>query len=189
MKTEIKIIKIMLKNNKEYTIRELSLLIKSDYKITHTAVKSLIRKNILEQRKAGNSFQVKLLLNFSKEIFEAEKERTEEIFKNKNIKIIQEKLNSLPFQFIALLFGSYAKEKTEKNSDIDLMIISEKNKENEISRTLSLFPLNIHLTYLDYDEFLNMTKTKEFNVVSEAIKNHIIITGVEDYYRLIKNDR
>ena len=79
MKTEIKIIKIMLKNNKEYTIRELSLLIKSDYKITHTAVKSLIRKNILEQRKAGNSFQVKLLLNFSKEIFEAEKERTEEI--------------------------------------------------------------------------------------------------------------
>ena len=69
------------------------------------------------------------------------------------------------------------------------MITSETNKANEISRIISLYSSNIHLTYLDYDEFLNMTKTKEFNVVSEAIKNHIIITGVEDYYRLIKNDR
>ncbi len=189
MKTEIKILKAILKNNKEYTIRELSLLINSDYKITHTAVKSLIAKKILEQRKAGNSSQIKLLLNFSKEILEAESERTQELLKNKNMKIIYEKLSSLHFQFISLIFGSYAKDKAEKNSDIDIMIISEKNNEKDVSRTLSLLPLNIHLTYLDYEEFLNMARTKEFNVVSEAINHNFIIFGIEDYYRLIKNAR
>jgi hypothetical protein len=32
-----------------------------------------------------------------------------------------------------------------------------------------------------------MLKTKEFSVVSEAIKNNIILVGIEDYYRLMEN--
>ncbi len=32
-----------------------------------------------------------------------------------------------------------------------------------------------------------MLKTKEQTVVSEALKNNIILFGIEDYYKLIQN--
>jgi len=34
-----------------------------------------------------------------------------------------------------------------------------------------------------------MAKSKEFTVVSEAIKNNIIFIGIEEYYRLLSNAR
>ena len=32
-----------------------------------------------------------------------------------------------------------------------------------------------------------MIQSKEFTVGSEAMKNNIILIGIEDYYRLLKN--
>ena len=48
-------------------------------------------------------------------------------------------------------------------------------------------PEKIHLTNVNYGNFINMAKSKEFTVVSEAIKNNIILNGIEEYYRLLKN--
>ena len=45
----------------------------------------------------------------------------------------------------------------------------------------------IHLTAVTYKDFIYMAKSKEFTVVSEAIKNNIILVGIEEYYRLLKN--
>ena len=32
-----------------------------------------------------------------------------------------------------------------------------------------------------------MAKSREFTVVSEAIKRNILLVGIEDYYRLMEN--
>ncbi|MBM4241617.1 MAG: nucleotidyltransferase, partial [Euryarchaeota archaeon] len=49
--------------------------------------------------------------------------------------------------------------------------------------------LEIHLTFFTYEEFLSMAQSREFSVVLEAIKNNIILVGIEDYYRLMENVR
>ena len=98
--------------------------------------------------------------------------------------LLCDRLKELNFSFIALLFGSYV-EKKSKKSDIDLLIITEKSQ--EIKDTLSLIPLKIHPTIINYKEFIDMIKTKEFSVVSEVIKKNIILINIEEYYRLIQN--
>ncbi|NYB26097.1 MAG: hypothetical protein HVN34_02000 [Methanobacteriaceae archaeon] len=50
-----------------------------------------------------------------------------------------------------------------------------------------IIPLNIHYTFFTYEEFLSMAQSYEFSVVREAIKNNIILVGIEDYYRLMEN--
>ena len=119
-------------------------------------------------------------------IFEAEYERRQELFKkNKDFRVIYRRLFELPFSFIALLFGSHAKGNATKHSDIDILTIG--GDEREIHSIISLWPEKIHLTTVTYKDFIYMAKSKEFTVVSEAIKNNIILIGIEEYYRLLKN--
>ncbi|MBU4534399.1 MAG: nucleotidyltransferase domain-containing protein [Euryarchaeota archaeon] len=99
------------------------------------------------------------------------------------------KLNSLNFPFISLIFGSNAKKVAQYGSDIDLLIICEKNRENDFESIISLLPLDIHLTILNFEEFMDTAMSKEFTVVSEAMKNNIILVGIEDYYRVLNNVR
>jgi len=189
METEIKILKFMLGNKEPITIRELSGKIKSDYKIVHTAIKRLAGKGIIEEKKAGQASQILLKQIYSKDVLIAEYERREELLKNKNIGVLYGILKSLPFQFVALIFGSYAKGKPSKGSDIDLMIISEESNESRIKPVISVLGLNVHLIYFSYKEFLQMKNSNEFTVVSEAIKNSVILLNIEDYYRLLKDTK
>ena len=109
----------------------------------------------------------------------------ENSLKDKKFKIISNHLAELKFPFIALLFGSYAKGIADKHSDIDILTIG--GDEKKISSEFSLFSYKIHLTPVTYEEFIHMAKSKEFTVVSEAIKNNIILLGTEEYYRILSN--
>ena len=187
METETKVLKFLLETEKSLTIREISAEIGSDYKITHTAINRLISKKLVESRRLGKSCQITLLRKLSLEIIRAEFERRESILSNDNLRILYDKLDSLPFLFIAILFGSFIKGKVTKHSDIDLIILAAKETEKKIEQVISFFPLKIHPTFLSYEEFLDMANSKKFSVVSEAIKKNVILIGIEDYYRLIQN--
>jgi len=190
MKTQIKIIKHLLENKeKPISIRDISKNLNIDYKNTHNIIRNLSDNNIVSTQKIGKSNIISLNKKLTPLLFETEHERKQELLKNKNLKILYNKLTSLQFLLITLIFGSFAKNKQTKNSDIDLMMISEKNREREIQQTISILPLNIHLSFFTYEEFTNMLESKKFTVVSEAIKNNIILMGIEDYYRLIENVR
>ena len=188
MKTKTKIIRLFLEDKKPKTIRDISKRIKSDYKITHMAVKRLIEEEIIKTQTIGKS----LLCNFNNsyfhiEIIKAEEERKEDIFKNKNIKQLYREIMSKIDDsfFVLLLFGSYAKNKQTKFSDIDLMFISNKNDfEDKISKIISLLPLKIHALVFTEEEFIRMKNAKKQNVVHEAIENNIILYNAELYYRL-----
>ena len=60
-------------------------------------------------------------------------------------------------------------------------------KKDGIERIISTIPLNIHITTISAKEFVSMAKSREFSVVSEALKNNIILNGIEEYYRLVEN--
>ena len=190
MQTELKIIKYFIENKKPKTIREIAKQIKADYKITHTATQRLIQKNILQAQTIGKSSLCSLNEKyFGIEVYEAEDERKENILKNSNIKQLYKEIISKVNTgfFILLLFGSYAKNKQTKTSDIDLMFISnDKDFESKISNILSLLPLKTHALVFTEEEFIRMKDSKKSNVIQEAIESNIILYGIEAYYR-IKN--
>ena len=188
MKTENKIIKLFIEQKQPKTIREVSKKIKSDYKITHTAIQRLLNKNIIISKTIGKSILCKLNKSYYNiEIYKAENERTKDLLKNKNIKQlykeIKEKVKSSFFIF--LIFGSYAKGNQIKSSDMDIMFISnEIFFQDKISNILSLLPLKTHALVFTEEEFVRMKDSKKLNVIKEAIENNVILYGIENYYKL-----
>lgn len=173
----------------QVNISQLSKKLKMDYKNTYNIIKKLEKENLIILNRFGNAYNCILNKKINPLIFEAEYRRREELLKNKNFKVLFNKLHSIMTPFVALIFGSYAKKKATQYSDIDLMLVYNKNIEKNINieRTISLLPLDIHTVTFSYDEFLKMAKSREFSVVAEAIKHNIILTGIEEYYRLIEN--
>ncbi len=187
-KNKIEIIKVLIENQEEeLNIAKIAKYSEIDYKNTYLIVKNLEKEKLVSLKSFGKNKKVVLNKKVHPLILEAEFERRKKLFKNKNFLIIAKNLSSLNFPFIALLFGSYARGTVQKGSDIDLLIICEKNRKEKIRETIDLFPLDIHLNIFSFEDFMKMLKTKEFNVTLEAVKNNVILVGIEDYYRLIEN--
>lgn len=187
MKTENKIIKAFINENKPMTIREIAKKIKADYRITHFAAQRLIQKRILIAKSVGNSSLCSLNSIYCIEISQAEEERKKALLKIKDInQLYKEVIKSINTSFfIFLIFGSYAKGSKTKHSDIDMMFISnEKNFEKKTHDILSLLPLKTHALVFTEKDFIRMKDSKKTNVVKEAINHNIILHGIENYYRL-----
>ena len=189
--TKDKILKLLLSNkNKEFTIRSISKNISVDYKTVYLIIKELIRINLIKSKKIGQTVSCSInQKEFNSDVFKAELIRREDLFKNKNFSIIYNDLKDIKEQFfILLLFGSYASGKPRKNSDIDLMLIADNETiKKKVKNKISLLPLDIHLLAFTSEEFISMLKTTEFNVGKETFNNNVILFGIEDFYRIIKN--
>lgn len=181
------LITIIERSGGKTSISQLSKAINLDYKTVYGIVKRLEKKNIISLEKFGKAYNITLNIKNHFYLFEAEYKRRENLLKNSDLKVLYHKLNNLTFPFICLVFGSYARGKAVKGSDIDLLIICEENRENNVEGMISILPLDIHLTVLSFSEFISMAQSTEFTVVSEAIKNNIILIGIEDYYRILEN--
>ncbi len=189
MKTENKIIKHLIETKKEPTIRQLSQDIKSDYKIVHTAVSRLTDKGLLEKKKIGKSIQLRFTPRLSKEVFEAELERREEVLKNKSLAVMLDSIKNdiKTTNFVLVLFGSYSRNTQDQNSDIDLMfIVPRANMEKSIAQAISILPLNIHYFVFTEKQFRKMKDSRKVNIAHEAIKSNVLLYGIEQYYEMLK---
>lgn len=189
--SKLKVLKFLLSNKKEeFSIRVIAKSISVDYKTVYLIVKELIENKVIRAKKAGQTILCSInQKKFNGGIFSAEMIRREELLRSKDLYVLCDYFKDIkePF-FILLLFGSYANKKNRMGSDIDLMLITDNEKiKEQIKNKISLTPLNIHLLSFTSLEFLSMIKTTEFNVGKEAFNNNIILFGIEDYYRLIKN--
>ena len=179
---------VYLLNNKEqkFTINKIAKALEINYRTAYDETKKLQKENLIRIEKTGNSNLCSLTDKFNEKMFAAEYERKQILFKkNKDFIIICDRFAELQDIFILLLFGSYAKETANKHSDIDLLAIG--GNEKQLRETADLIPRNIHLTPLSVRSFITMIRSKEFNVGNEAEKNNIILIGIEDYYKLVKN--
>lgn len=186
MKLKQMILRFLIENkDKEYSIMEISKALKVDYKNTYDAVNRL--KTSVSMEKKSNSRIIRFSPVLTEDIYIVENMRFNDIIKNKSIGLISNDLKGIddPF-FSAILFGSYAKGKNKKNSDIDICIIHD-NDENfkNIYSVLSVHPL-IEIHEFSYQEFISMLKDKSFNVGHEIVRDGIILHGIEPYYEMIK---
>ncbi len=103
-------------------------------------------------------------------IIAAEHLRTIKFYKkNLLIKEISEKI--LPYiKGIAIIFGSYAKNLQEDDSDLDILVIGKAN-EREISKIADIYNKELNLKIYP--------RLKKDVLTIEALKNHIIIKNVE----------
>lgn len=186
MNSDIEILKLLLGRKEErFTIKKIAEALKINYRIAYEKVAALEKEGLLKVTKIGNSKICEFTNKFNSKVYEAEYARRMALFRNRDFLVLHNRLAELNFLFIALLFGSHAKGNADKHSDIDILAIGGDGK--EIEAALSLLPDKIHLTHVTPKDFINMAKSKEFTVVSEAIKNNIILIGIEEYYRVMEN--
>src|SRR5690606_33860169 len=136
-------------------------------------------------RKKGQTCLCQFSQSFTNNVYWAEKMRLQYLLKNKDLKVVYNELEKVQTQCIILLFGSYAKETQTIHSDYDFLIIS--NQTQIVEKSNSWIPKKIHITSINYEVFVSMLRSKEFSIVSEAVKNNVIFYGIEDYYRFLKN--
>lgn len=181
----IRIINTLIENQTEdLNISKISKYSKTDYKNTYLTIEKLEKQGIVKLETFGKSKKVIFIKKTHPLIFETEIKRRENLFKQKDLFLLYKELSCLSFPFIALIFGSVVKGE-KKPSDIDLLTISNADKQKKISEIVEMFPMNIHLIRITFEEFQIMLKSKEFRVVSEAIKKNIVLIGIEIYYRLL----
>ena len=189
---ESTIIKFLIENkNEELNIRNISKSIRMDYKNVYSIIKRLEKISLVRIETFGQSSRVKLNAIVHPLVFEAEFERRKEILKDKNLAVmlssfkraIKSKL------YVMLLFGSYAKKTRTKSSDIDLMIICpnglEDALEKDINKAAHSMPLPLHPLVFSESQFIEMANAKEPNVGQEALKNNVILYGIEQYYGMM----
>ncbi|MBU2523511.1 MAG: nucleotidyltransferase domain-containing protein [Nanoarchaeota archaeon] len=180
---------IYLIENKErtFSINEISKALKIDYKLIHTNVTKLLKEHSIKVEDFGNTKRCSFDNAFNEDVYIAEDNRKKNVLKNKNFLVMYNQLKAINKQFILLMFGSQIKGTAIKNSDIDLLIISDEGDARKVGEKLRLLPYDTHLTPVTYESFMTMIKSKEFTAVSEAVKKNVIFFGIEDYYRLLEN--
>ena len=98
-------------------------------------------------------------------------------------------LEKQPFEII-ILFGSYSKGSETKESDVDLMIVTDKkNKENEVYSLKHLYNLDFAPVFIRWQEFPKIKS--ENSELWNSLKNYSIVFRGDDlyYYWMYKNEK
>ncbi len=193
-KAEIRILKFMLSEMQNLNVREISAKTKLNYRQAHEAVSKLEKKRLIFAKKYGKAKVCSLSFENAGVLAYIEDLRADELLKKKpNIRLVKKELESLKTSYYSLiLFGSYAKGDERSRSDIDILFIipdcSDINGfQKEAESIIDRLKYDIHLNTIKESEFVNMLKKRgELNIANEVLKNRIILSGAEQYYKLVK---
>lgn len=103
---------------------------------------------------------------------------------------IEREFGNKLYSFVGLVFGSYAKGKQRKDSDIDIAILVEKKevaKAKAIMESIKLKEMiSIHSYVFSYEEFIEMLKHDMENVGKEILRHHLVFYNPSVFYTLIR---
>ena len=193
MKLELKIIDLLARNReKKFTIREIALSLKEFYSFVHRIVNTLAKQNILIKEKAGKAYLCSLNTQNEKAralLQLSELERKDELYAfYKELKLILEdfvvSLREVIHPTCIILFGSYAKGSATKESDIDILLITEsKSGIDKVIRDIyAKYGKEIHTISMTKVDF---QKQKEKALIKEIIKDHYTLLGAEIFVNLV----
>ena len=186
-KVNLKIMEEITKDlTKKWSINGLSKKINKHYIPVYAATQSLIKEGFLIKNQ-NNLIEPTLKNTLLLEL--AERQRSIEN-KNKELKIINDKLLRLKTTFFStVLFGSSVRK---KGNDIDILIIIpnseeasnfKKQVENELGSFFNKLDLNVVSEESCY-EMLN--SPNKLNIMNEILKNHLVLSGAESFYKILK---
>lgn len=170
--------------DREYYIREVEKLLNISPRTAQLILEDLENKGIVESKVKGKIKSYKLKINeLSKRYITFVEQYKSIVFMEKNllIKEIIEKIS--PFiNGIGIIFGSYAKGISKKESDLDIFIAGDYEKEEikKVSRNLGVeisikcYPVNTFEKNINKDILLK-----------EILKNHIAFINSEQFIQKV----
>ncbi len=160
-----------------FYLREISKLSKLPLKTCQNALTDLEKAKILKSKTEGKNKYFSLNLENIKTksyLLQSEIYQTDLfIEKYPQFKMF---LKSLKTTSPIIVFGSFAKFTADKNSDLDLLLISEK----ELKLPFHLLPFKLHQVNIPEKTFLKALKEQE-DLIKEIEENHIILNNHSFY--------
>ncbi|MBU3906907.1 MAG: nucleotidyltransferase domain-containing protein [Nanoarchaeota archaeon] len=174
-----KIIEYLVKDpEREFHIREMAKLLKKSPTTISKEVKKYEKRSILKYEKKLNH----LLFKVNTENPEFKKLKTDYNLSLINKSGIVDFLNKeFNYPSVIVLFGSFAKAENNKNSDIDIMIITPNKKERDLSEFERKIGHKIQL-HLYSNKEINIMKEKNKELLNNLI-NGLILSG---YWEIFK---
>jgi len=190
MDNKLRIVNFLGKMNKcEFTMHQASKLLNIPYATFYRTINGM--KDLVNIKILGKSKIISLNANHksikSYLIVGSEEERKEFLERNPIINQIHDGLET---EDVVLLFGSYAKGISRKDSDIDILVINENGeKDISFSKYELIFNKTINPIFFTYNEFKLMLEGNEENVGKQALKHHILLNNPETFWGLVINER
>jgi predicted nucleotidyltransferase len=179
-----KILSIFCSNLKSrYHLREISKLSKIPLKTTFRYLLELEKKGIMKSKREGRNRYFELNLDNIKTKFllqETEIYRTLLYLEKYPVFKSFLKETELPLCTM-IIFGSFAKFAATKDSDLDILIISEDEK---LDLPFYILPYKIHKIILSKDEVLRGLEKGE-PLLMEILSNHIILLNHSFFIDLV----
>ena len=179
---ELEVISLFRGNYKgRFYLREISKLSKLPLKTCQNALTNLEKSKVLKSKIEGKNKYFSLNLENIKtksSLLQAEIYQTD-IFTEKypQFKMF---LKSLKTTVPIIVFGSFAKFTADKNSDLDLLIISEK----ELKLPFHLLPFKPHQINMSDKTFIKAIGKQE-DLIKEIEENHIILNNHSFYVNIM----
>lgn len=194
--TENKILGSLLRRPLESrSMHKISLDTKLSYVTVHKLIPSLTTRRLVKQEKKGKANLISVDFENAKleELSSAVLSEKMALLRNyPQIAILTKEIEEALAGklYILLLFGSYAKGKPKKESDIDFLFITPRREDIEgykekINKALRLSALKKHFNIVSMDDFMDMLNQK-YSVGREAFQQGIVLFGTEPYYAMVK---
>ena len=192
---ELRIVELFRKDVfASYTIREIMKKIKTkSYNWTYTTVKKLKKENMINTEEKGRSTICSINLEEEKTIKYLSLLEGDNIL-TKKVPNLEKIKKLLPFDAIFLITGSYSDGSYTSKSDLDIVVIGggqDKGREktfllNKLSNEGDLMIPMLHPYVFTVLEFLEMMTNKEENYGKEIARKHLIFSGAELYYHILR---
>lgn len=189
MDNKLKIINYLGKAfDKEFTMHELSKTLDIPYTSFHRTVNNM--KDLLIIKPIGKSKTLRL--NYNNPVIQSylaissEEEKNIFLKKKPMFKILRQDIKN---NDIVLIFGSYAKDKETKRSDIDIIIINKKgNRSISFDNFELLYDTEVNPIFFTIKEYKQMIENNEENVGKQALRYHKVLNNPNDFWNIVINE-
>ena len=194
--TENKILGNLLRTPLESkSMHQLAKETKLSYVTVFKIIPILVKKELVKLEKKGKSSLISVNLekaDISKLSSAILYERRQFLRKHLGINVllndIMEKLADE--LYVSVLFGSFAKGTSKKDSDIDLLFIISKKEDTDrfkekINKVLGLFPQKVEYNVVVTESFMAMLNEK-YTVGWSILRHGLVLFGAEQYYSMVR---
>lgn len=181
---ELEILALYLSGySRQFYLREISKLAKIPLKTTQTLTAHLEKDRILKSRVSGKNKYFRLNIDNLQTKFyllQSELHRTA-VFVEK-YPLFKTFINEIKANAPIIVFGSFAKFKADKDSDLDLLIVSKE----KVKLPFHLLAYKTHEIYLDENSFVKSLEKNE-TFIREIEENHTVLNNHSFYINTMWN--